>query len=62
MWDMPWTDSEVLIKERITEELLKRGQGDFKVDFSISMNWITAFDILTNFILQEPFGLDGRTI
>ncbi len=62
MWDMPWTDSEVLIKERITEELLKRGQGDFKVDFSISMNWITAFDILTNFRLQEPFGLDGRTV
>ena len=62
MWDMPWTDSEVLIKERTLEELLKRGQGDFKVDFSISMNWITAFDILTNFRLQEPFGIDGRTI
>ena len=62
MWDMPWTDSEVLIKERITEELLKRGQGDFKVDFSLPMNWITAFDILTNFRLQEPFALDGRTI
>jgi len=62
MWDMPWTDSEILIKERITEEFLKRGQGDFKVDFPISMNWITAFDILTNFRLQEPFGLDGRDI
>ena len=62
MWDMPWTDSEVLITNRITEELLKRGQGDFKVDFPISMNWITAFDILTNFRLQEPFGIDGRTI
>ena len=62
MWDMPWTDSEVLIANRITEELLKRGKGDFKVDFPISMNWITAFDILTNFRLQEPFGIDGRTI
>ncbi len=62
MWDMAWTNSEVLIANRITEELLKRGQGDFKVDFSISMNWITAFDILTNLRLQEPFGIDGRTI
>ena len=62
MWDMPWTDSEVLITNRITEELLKRGKGDFKVDFPISMNWITAFDILTNFRLQEPFGIDGRTL
>lgn len=59
MWDMPWTDSEVLIQERITEELLKRGQGDFKVTFTLPINWITAFDILTNFRLQEPFGLDG---
>lgn len=61
MWDMPWTDSEVLIAERITEELLKRGQGDFKVEFTLPINWITAFDILTNFRLQEPFGIDGTT-
>jgi hypothetical protein len=59
---MPWTDSAKLIAERITEELLKRGKGDFKVDFSLPMNWITAFDILTNLRLQEPFGLDGRTV
>jgi len=62
MWHMPWTDSEVLIANRITEELLKRGKGDFKVSFSLPMNWIEAFDILTNFRLQEPFGIDGRTI
>ena len=61
MWDMPWTDSAVLIAERITEELLKRGQGDFKVEFTLPMNWITAFDILTNLRLQEPFGIDGTT-
>ncbi|MCK4792804.1 MAG: hypothetical protein KAV87_54245 [Desulfobacteraceae bacterium] len=62
MWDMPWTDSATLIAERITEELLKRGHGDFKVAFTLPMNWITAFDILTNFRLQEPFGVDGRDI
>jgi len=62
MWQMPWTDSATLIADRITEEFLKRGQGDFKVSFPLPMNWINAFDILTNFRLQEPFGLDGRTI
>jgi len=62
MWDMPWTDSEVLIAERITEEILKRGKGDFKVAFTIPINWIDEFDIFTNFRLQEPFGLDGRNI
>lgn len=62
MWDFAWTDSATLIAERINEELLKRGQGDLKVEFSLPMNWIDVFDILTNFRLQEPFGLDSRTI
>lgn len=61
MWNFAWTYSEVLIADRITEELLKRGQGDFKVAFTLPMNWITAFDILTNLRLQEPFGIDGTT-
>lgn len=59
MWDMPWTESEILIAERIKEEFLKRGKGDFKVSFTLPINWIEAFDILTNFRLQEPFGIDG---
>ncbi len=59
MWQMPWTDSELLIAERINEEFLKRGQGDFKVEFTMPINWIDEFDILTNFRLQEPFGIDG---
>lgn len=62
MWDFPWTDSAILVGERITEELLKRGQGDLKVEFSMPINWIEEFDILTNLRLQQPFGLDGRTI
>lgn len=61
MWDMPWTDSEVLIAERVLEEMLKRGKGDYKVSFTLPINWITAFDILTNFRLQEPFGIDGSS-
>ncbi len=61
MWQMPWTDSAVLIAERINEELLKRGRGDYKVEISIPINWINEFDILTNLRLQQPFGLDGST-
>lgn len=62
MWDFAWTDSATLIAERINEELMKRGQGDLKVEFSLPINWIDVFDIMTNFRLQEPFGLDGRNI
>lgn len=62
MWQLPWTDTEILIAERVNEELMKRGQGDLKVEFSIPINWIDEFDIHTNFRLQEPFGLDGRNI
>lgn len=62
MWDFAWTYSEVLIAERINEELLKRGQGDLKVEFSLPINWIDEFDIFTNLRLQEPFGLDSRSI
>ncbi len=59
MYNFAWTDSEMLVISRIAEELLKRGRGDFKISFSLPMNWITAFDLLTNFRLQQPFGLDG---
>jgi len=59
MWHFAWTDSEVLVQNRITEEILKRNLGDFKVVFSIPINWIDEFDIFTTFRLQEPFGLDG---
>lgn len=61
MWEMPWTDSATLIEERIEEELLKRGQGDLKVEFSIPINWIDEFDVFMNLRLQEPFGLDAST-
>lgn len=57
MWEMPWTDSALLIEKRVAEELLKRGQGERKVSFSIPINWIDEFDIFTNFRLQDLYGL-----
>lgn len=61
MWDFPWTTSETLINKRILDELLKRGQGDWKVKFSIPINWIDEFDLLTNIRVQDPFGMGGDT-
>lgn len=57
MWDMPWTTSTTMIERRITEELLKRGQGDLKAEFTIPMNWVDLFDLFSNLRLQDPFGL-----
>ncbi|NIO42653.1 MAG: hypothetical protein GTO41_22415 [Burkholderiales bacterium] len=61
MWEMPWTDSIVLVTERINEEFIKRGQGDLRVHITIPMNWIDEFDIFSNFRLrlQDPFGLSA---
>lgn len=59
MWDMPWTDSALFIEHRLVEEFLKRRFGNFKVKFSIPINWIEQLDLFTSFRLQEPFGLDG---
>jgi len=57
MYDLPWTVSSALVDKRMFDELLKRGQGDWKAVFSIPMQWIDEFDILSNLRLQDPFGL-----
>lgn len=61
MYDFAWTHSATLVAIRTNEEFLKYGQGDFKVEFTVPINWIDILDIFTNFRLQEPFGLDGGT-
>lgn len=62
MWDMAWTESAVLVEKRIAEELLKRGEGERKVSFTIPINWIDEFDIFTNFRLQDLYGLDAAGV
>lgn len=59
MWDFAWTDDDLLIDYRISEEFLKRRFGNYKVKFPIPINWIEQLDLFTSFRLQEPFGLDG---
>lgn len=60
MWDLPWTNSVTLINKQVIEGLLKYGKGDRKVKFSIPINWIDELDVLSNFTLQEPWGLDKK--
>lgn len=60
MYDFPWTISEELVEKRIFDELLKYGQGDWKVAFSIPIKWIDEFDLMSNLRLQDPFGLGGE--
>ncbi len=59
MYDFAWTRSATLVALRTNEEFLKYGYGDFKVQFTVPINWIDILDIFVNFRLQEPFGLDG---
>lgn len=61
MWDLPWTDSALLVDRRIMEELLKRRFGEPKIEFTIPINWIDEFDIFSNLRAQDPFGLDAST-
>lgn len=57
MSDRPWTDSQTLVDWIVAEELLKRGWGDPKIEFSIPISWIDEFDIFSNLRFQDPFGL-----
>jgi len=55
--DLAWTDLVAMVDRRALEELLKRSQGDLKVEFSLPMCFIDSIDIFTNFRLQDPYGL-----
>lgn len=54
----PWTDLEDVVVTRLGEELSKRAYGDKKCVFPIPIDWIDDLDILTNFKLQDRFGLN----
>ena len=56
-WLFPWTTSQSLVEQRLSEELLKRSYGDQKVEFSVNIKFIDDLDIFTNFRFQDPFGL-----
>ena len=57
--ELPWTNSLDLVQNRITEILLKRGYGDNRISFSVSIRWFEDLDILTDFRFQDLFGLSA---
>lgn len=56
---LPWTNSLDLVQERLTTMLMKRGYGDGKISFSLSLKWFKRLDLLTNFQFQDPWGLSS---
>jgi len=56
-YNLPWTDSAVLIAKRLTDDLLKMGHGDKVIAFPVTIKWIDTLDIYTNFRFQDPHGL-----
>ena len=57
MWEFPWTTSKSIAGMRAWEEIIKREQGDKKVEFTIPMHWIIKFDVFSDFQLQDPFAI-----
>lgn len=55
--DFPWTTSAAWAAKRAEEELLKNGYGQPEITFELAFPWIDYLDILTNFRLQDPFGV-----
>ena len=55
--DFKWTTSSAWAAKRAEEELLKWGYGQPQISFDLPLAWIDDLDILTNFRLQDPFGL-----
>jgi len=59
MWEFPHITSETLANQRMTEELRKRGAGERRVKFPISLSWVNVLDVFTNFKLQDLFAIDA---
>jgi hypothetical protein len=55
--DFPWTTSSAWAAKRAEEELLKNGYGQPEITFEVAFPWIDYLDILTDFRLQDPFGV-----
>lgn len=57
-FNFPWTLSTTWGAVRANEELLKYRYGLMGITFSLPIDWIDRIDLLTDFRLQDPFGLD----
>jgi len=58
MWEFPWTTSKSVAGMRAWEEIIKREDGDRKVEFTIPMSWIIKLDVFSDFQLQDPYAIN----
>jgi len=59
MWEFPWTTSKSVAGMRAWEEIIKREDGDKKVEFIIPMSWVARLDVFSDFQLQDPYAIDA---
>lgn len=57
--DFHWTTSATWVAKRAEEELQKYGYGLPEIRFDLGWQWIDQLDVLTNFRLQDPFGISA---
>lgn len=57
--DFHWTTSATWAAKRAEEELQKYGYGLPEIRFDLGWQWIDQLDVLTNFRLQDPFGISA---
>jgi len=59
MWEFPHITSETMANQRMMEELRKRGAGERRVEFPISLSWVNVLDVFTNIKIQDLFAIDA---
>ena len=57
MWEFPWTTSKSVAGMRAWEEIIKREDGDRKIEFIIPMSWVDRVDVFSDFQLQDPYAI-----
>jgi len=60
IFNFPWTNSENLVQERVSDILDRRSFGERTISLSVSIHHIEDIDIFTDFRFQDPFGLSAE--
>lgn len=47
-----------MANQRMQEELRKRGAGERRVEFPISLSWVNVLDVFTNIKIQDLFAIN----
>lgn len=58
-WNFPWTTSQTLVEQRLTEELLRWAYGNKKVKVWLPIYWTSQLDIMSNFRFQDLYGISS---